>query len=57
MTENKYLTKVCALLRPFPKKAEKPSQNKYSAKISTSRKLKARLGEGIHRQHRPKKVK
>lgn len=56
--ENKYLTKVCALLRPFPDNTKpatkKPKSNKYSVKINKARKLKSRLGEGTHRQHKVK---
>lgn len=55
MTEdNRYLTKVCALLRPPVKKDEKTPSNKYSVKINKAKKLKSRLGEGTHRQHKTK---
>lgn len=56
--ENKYLTKVCALLRPFPTEAKKTSSkkksSKHTAKITLAKKLKSRLGEGTHRQHKIK---
>lgn len=58
MEDNKYLTKVCALLRPFPSEAKKTTSkgktNKYTAKITLAKKLKSRLGEGTHRQQKVK---
>ncbi len=51
---NKYLTKVCALLRPPVKKDELNLGNLYSAKINLAKKLITRLGEGTHRQQKIK---
>lgn len=54
MEDNIYLTKVCALLRPFHSQDKKintkKKSNKYTAKITLAKKLKSRRGEGTHRQ-------
>ncbi len=56
MNDNKYLTKVCALLKAPPANSatKKPNANKYSVKISRANKLKSRPGEPTHRQHKVK---
>jgi hypothetical protein len=58
MTDNKYLTKVCALLKAPPDKTKpvnkKAKHNKYSAKINKAKKVKPHQGDTIYRTHKVK---